>query len=191
MNENLNSAIRRVTLTGILLALLVGGQILLGLIGAPLSQYIVGSWVNLIIGVTALTIGWPFALFLALVSPFLAFILGIAPPFIEFAPFIALGNGLFALSLFFIHKIKMPERFRIAWGLLAVTIAAGLKTTLLYTTIVLLIMPTLNLLPAQSAAFTTVFSVNQLVTALIGGALAVLSHMPLKRALDYRKGVRQ
>jgi hypothetical protein len=61
-------------------------------------------------------------------------------------------------------------------GLLAVTIAAGLKTTLLYTTIVLLIMPTLNLLPAQSAAFTTVFSVNQLVTALIGGALAVLSY---------------
>ncbi|MFA5235576.1 MAG: ECF transporter S component [Bacilli bacterium] len=191
MSDKHSGAIRRITLTGILLALLIGGQVLLGLISAPLSQYVVGSWVNLIIGITALTIGWPYALAVSLISPFIAFMLAIAPPFIEFTPFIALGNGLFALTMHFIHKVKLPNRFRIAWGLMAVTIAAGLKTALLYTTIVLLIMPTMNLLPAQSAAFTAVFSVNQLLTALIGGALAILSYVPLKHALDYRKGVQR
>jgi MFS family permease len=191
MSENLNGAIRRITLTGILLALLIGGQVLLGLITGPLSQFIVGSWVNLIIAVTALTIGWPYALALAMASPFIAFMLAIAPPFIEFTPFIALGNGIFAMAMFFGSKVKLPDRFKIAWGLLTVTIAAGTKTALLYTTIVLLIMPTLNLLPAQTTAFTAVFSINQLITALIGGALAILSHIPLKHALDYRKGVRK
>ncbi len=180
--------IRRMTLTAILLALLIAGQFFLGQIGAPLSQYIVGSWVNLILAVTALAIGLPYALALAVLSPFLAFVLTIAPPFIEITPFIALGNVVFCLMLFIFGKMTVALRFRIPLLLLGVVTAALLKATIMYATIVLLIMPTLGLLPAQITIYSAVFSINQAPTALIGGGLAVLIAKPVHQALQYRQG---
>jgi len=176
------------TLTAILLALLIAGQFLLSLIGAPLSQYFVGTWVNLIIATTALVIGWPYALSLALLSPFVAFFLGLAPPFIEITPFIALGNGIFAMLMHLSGKIKSPARFRIPISLFGVAVSAFAKAGFMYVTIVLLILPTLPLSAPQMAIYGAVFSLNQLPTALIGGGLAIAVSWPLKQALAQRQG---
>ncbi len=190
MNSRMRQVIRRMTLTAILLALLIVGQLLFGLIGAPLSQYFVGSWVNLIIALTAIIMGWPYALAIGLLSPLVALLVGIAPPFIEFVPFIALGNGLYAITLYLIFCIKVRDRFKVLILLLGVTIASFAKAGLLYVTIVLVIMPTLPLNAMQVALFTATFSINQVPTALIGGGLASLASQPLSIAITHTTGAR-
>jgi len=176
------------TLTAILLALLVAGQFLFGLLGAPVAQYVVGSWVNLILATTALTVGWPYAAVLALVSPFVAFLLGLAPPFLEITPFIALGNAFFISVIYLFSKVPAAARFRIPLGLFGIVAASFSKAGLLYVTIVLWILPTLPLSAGQAIIYAAVFSINQLPTALIGGGLALAVAWPLKQALAYRKG---
>lgn len=190
MEQTNKQVIRRMTLTAILLALLIGGQLLFGLIGQPLSQYFVGSWVNLIIAVSAFSLGWPYALALGLISPFVALLVGIVPPFIEFTPFIALGNGLFAITIYLISRIKVSGRFQVLVWLLGVTIASFAKAGLMYVTIVVLIMPTLGLNQNQITLLSAVFSINQIPTALIGGGLATFVAVPLRIAIKYRKGAR-
>jgi len=188
MNDNSKRAIRRMTLTAILLALLIAGQLLFGLIGAPLSQYFVGSWVNLILALTALVIGWPYALTISLISPFVALMVGVAPPFIEFMPFIALSNAIFVLLLHFLSKLKLNAKLLLLPSVLAIAVATAAKVTFLYLTIVVMIMPTLPIGAPQAAVLSAVFSINQIPTALIGATLAFIVAIPVRTAMKYRTG---
>lgn len=188
MNDNSKRAIRRITLTAILLALLLAGQLLFGLIGAPLSQYFVGSWVNLIIALTALTIGWPYAISLGIIAPFMAILVGIVPPFIEFVPFIALSNGFYALLICFVSKISLPNKVKFLSLPLTIIIASAVKVAIMYLTIVLIIMPTLPISPTQAAVLTAVFSINQIPTSIIGATLAFIVAIPVKTAIKYQRG---
>lgn len=188
MNDNSKRAIRRMTLTAILLALLIAGQLLFGLIGAPLAQYFVGSWVNLILALTALVIGWPYALTISLISPFVALMVGVAPPFIEFIPFIALSNAIFVLLLHFLSKLKLSAKLLLLPSLLAIAVATTAKVAFLYLTIVVLIMPTLPIGPPQAVVLSAVFSINQIPTALIGATLAFIVAIPVRTAMKYRTG---
>ena len=188
MNDNTKRAIRRMTLTAILLALLIAGQLLFGLIGAPLAQYFVGSWVNLILALTALVIGWPYALTISLISPFVALMVGVAPPFIEFIPFIALSNAIFVLLLHFLSKLKHSAKLLLLPSLLAIAVATTAKVAFLYLTIVVLIMPTLPIGPPQAVVLSAVFSINQIPTALIGATLAFIVAIPVRTAMKYRTG---
>ena len=78
-----------ITETAVMIALLVALQ----WATKPLGQFVTGSCVNLVLGVSALVGGLWCGLTVALVSPFFAFLLGIGPAFLPIVPMVAVGNA--------------------------------------------------------------------------------------------------
>lgn len=175
--------IRTMTQTAILLALLVALQALTG----GLGQIVTGSCVNAVLAVAALTVGWGGGLAVALVSPVLACFLGIAPQIVT-VPAIMAGNGVYVLLLYFVARGSKPALW---WRLAAWLGAAAGKFAVLYAVVVKLICGVLaeNLLnagtlkPPMIAALTVKFGWMQLVTALIGGGLALVILPILQKTL--------
>ncbi len=169
-----------ITQTALLLALLV----VLQAITKSFGQLVTGSFVNAVLAISVLFSGLWSGLVVALVSPVLAFLLGIAPQVIT-VPAIMAGNAVFVLMLHFLSGKEIWRR-ALAWiG------AAAAKFAVLYLLVVEIICgvaadsllasgalkaPMLKMLP-------TMFSLPQLVTALIGGGVAVLLVPVLKKAL--------
>ena len=166
------------TETAVLLALLI----VLQWATKPLGQIVTGSCVNAVLAVAVLLGGLWCGLTVALCSPFCAFLLGIGPQLFAIIPAIALGNGVYVLALHLVHgpRPKLPGK------ILALLSAAFGKFAVLYLVVVQLLCRVLPLKPLQIDTFTAMFSIPQLVTALIGGALAMLMVPMLKKAL--RKG---
>ena len=77
-----------ITETAVMIALLVALQ----WATKPLGQFVTGSCVNLVLGVSVLVGGLWCGLTVALVSPFFAFLLGIGPAFLPIVPMVAVGN---------------------------------------------------------------------------------------------------
>lgn len=175
--------IRWITETAVMLALLVCLQALT----KPMGQLVTGSFVNAVLAVAVLVAGLYSGITVAVVSPVLAYLLGIAPQILT-VPAIMVGNTVFVIVLYFIagKDSKRLVRQVIAWlG------AAAAKFVTLYAIVVWLICgvfskgllasgvlkaPMLNVLPAT-------FSWPQLVTALVGGAVALLVTPVLRKAL--------
>lgn len=179
----MNKKIRWITETAVMLALLVSLQALT----KPLGQIVTGSCVNTVLAVSALVGGLGCALVVALCSPVLAYLLGIAPAALT-VPAIMAGNAVFVVLLCLLADKSGKNIIRqvIAWVL-----AAAAKFAALYAIVVWLICgilsenllasgamkaPMLNTLPAT-------FSWPQLVTALIGGAIALAITPVLRKAL--------
>ena len=104
----MNKKIRWITETAIMLALLVTLQALTKGFG----QLVTGSCVNAILAVSVLVGGLWSGLTIALVSPVLAFLLGIAPQILT-VPAIMAGNTVFVLLLALIaggKKAKVEDR---------------------------------------------------------------------------------
>ena len=175
--------IRWITETAIMLALLLCLQV----ITKPLGQLVTGSCVNGVLAVATLTGGLGCGLVVALCSPVLAFLLGIAPMPLT-VPAIMVGNAVFAVLL---AALADKTGKRIGRQLLAWICAAAAKFASLYVIVVWLLCgllsepllasgvmkaPMLKALPAT-------FSWPQLVTALIGGAVALLITPVLRKAL--------
>lgn len=169
-----------ITKTAVLIALLV----VLQWITKPLGQLVTGSCVNAVLAIAALFMGTASGLTVALLSPVFAFLFGIAPNLVT-VPVIMAGNAVYVVLLCAIGGKQLWKQ------VLAVIAAAAAKFALLYVAVVwiicnlvadallaqgLLKKPMLSLLPAS-------FSWVQLVTALIGGALALLCVPVLKKAL--------
>lgn len=179
----MNKKILWITETGVMLALLVTLQA----ITKPLGQLVTGSCVNAVLAVSALVAGLPGGLIVALLSPSLAYLLGIAPQILT-VPAIMVGNAVFVVVLRLIAGSDGRKLLRqiLAWGSAAVC-----KFASLYAIVVWLICgvfaqslmdagllkaPMLNALPAM-------FSWPQLFTALIGGGIALLIVPILRKAL--------
>jgi hypothetical protein len=179
----MSKKIRWITETAIMLALLVALQALTGSMG----QIVTGSCVNAVLAITVLVSGLASGLTVALISPVMAYLLGIAPQILT-VPAIMVGNSVYVSLLYWIadKDSKIIVRQIAAW-----LIAAGAKFAVLYVIVAGLICgvlaegllasgmlktPMLNALPAT-------FSWPQLVTALIGGALALVIVPILKKAL--------
>ena len=179
----MSKKIRWITETAVMLALLVCLQALT----KPMGQLVTGSCVNAILAVSALVGGLSSGLVVSLCSPVLAFLLGIAPQILT-VPAIMAGNSVFVilLSVLADKTGKNMIKQMIAW-----IVAAAAKFAALYAIVVLLICgilsenllaagvlkaPMLNALPAT-------FSWPQLITALIGGAVALSITPVLKKAL--------
>ena len=179
----MNKKIRWITDTAIMLALLVTLQALT----KPAGQLVTGSCVNTVLAVAALVGGLGSGLTIALISPVLAFLLGIAPQILT-VPAIMAGNAVFVvlLSLLADKSGKNIAKQVIAW-----IVAAAAKFAVLYAIVVGLICgllsesllasgalkaPMLKMLPAT-------FSWPQLITALIGGAVALVIVPVLRKAL--------
>ena len=171
-----------ITETAVLLALLVTLQALT----KPFGQLVTGSCVNAILAVAALVGGLGCGITVALISPILALLLNIAPQILT-VPAIMAGNSVYVVLLYLISG-KSNNLLRRIGGWLA---AAVCKFAALYTIVVWLICGVLSEKLLASGALKapmlkmlpTTFSWPQLITALIGGGVAMLMVPLLRKAL--------
>jgi len=179
----MNKKIRWITETAILLALLVTLQALTKGFG----QFVTGSCVNAVLGVSVLVGGLASGMTVALVSPVLAFLLGIAPQILT-VPAIMAGNTVYVVLLCLLADKtgKNLGKQAAAWA-----IAAFAKFAALYLLVAKLICGVLaeNLIangvmkPPMVQALPATFSWPQLFTALIGGAVALVIAPVIRKAL--------
>ena len=179
----MNKKIRWITETAVMLALLVCLQALT----KPMGQLVTGSCVNTVLAVAALVGGLNCGLVVALCSPVLAYLLGIAPQILT-VPAIMVGNTVFVVLLSWLADKTGKNLVRqvIAW-----VAAAAAKFAALYAIVVWLICGVLseNLLASGTLkapmlkALPATFSWPQLITALIGGAVALIITPVLRKAL--------
>ena len=160
-------------------ALMIALLIVLQSVTKAGGQFVTGSCVNAVLAVAVLTCGLASSLVVALLSPFMAFLLGIGPQLIYIVPAIAVGNAFFVVLLHLLYREKVNAR------VIALAVAAVAKFTALYLLVSVLLCNILPLKPQQIATFQAMFSWPQLVTALIGGAVAMVI-VPV-----IRKGIRK
>jgi len=168
-----------ITRTAVFIALLVVWQAA----SAPLGNTLItGSIVNLLLIVSVMTCGLASGLTVAAVSSFMAKLLGIGPLW-SLIPFMIAGNVTLVLLWHFIGNRNMGGKRYVAY-ITALIVAAISKFMVLYVGIVRIAIPILLGLPEQqAAAITSIFSVSQLFTASVGGALAFVLIPRLKKAI--------
>ena len=179
----MNKKIRWITETAILLALLVTLQY----VTKPMGQIVTGSCVNTVLAVAVLFAGLGSGVTIAVISPVLAFLLGIAPQILT-VPAIMAGNTVFVVLL---HLLADKTGKNLGRQAAAWIIAAFAKFAALYFIVVKLICGVLaeSLLAAGTLkepmlkALPATFSWPQLITALIGGAIALTLAPVLRKAL--------
>lgn len=181
--ENVNGKAKWVTRTGMLLAVLVALQAAT----KPFGQLLTGSCVNGVLALSALLVGFGSGAVVAVISPVLAFLLGIAGNIVTI-PAIMLGNLAYVLLLS-LPKFFGRETLPVQAG--SWLLAAAAKFAVLYLAVGKLICGLLSesLLTAgllkepMLSALPVAFGVTQLITALLGGAGALLLFQVLKKAL--------
>ena len=179
----MNKKIRWITETAIMLALLVALQALTSSMG----QIVTGSCVNAVLGISVLMSGLASGLVVALVSPVMAFLLGIAPQIIT-VPAIMAGNAIFVVLL---HFMADRNGKNLVKQIVALAVAAVAKFAVLYLIVVKVVCGMMSesliaagtMKPSMVAALTAKFSWPQLITALIGGAIALIVAPVVRRAL--------
>ena len=179
----MSKKIRWITETAIMLALLVTLQSLT----KPAGQLVTGSCVNAVLAISALVGGLASGLTVALISPVLAFLLGIAPQILT-VPAIMAGNAVYVVLLVLLADKTGKNLVKqiIAWA-----VAAAAKFATLYVIVVKIICGVMasSLLAAGTLkepmlkALPATFSWPQLFTALIGGAVALVIVPVVRKAL--------
>lgn len=177
----MNKKIRWITRTAVMLALLVALQALT----KPLGQLVTGSFVNTVLAVTVLIAGLYSGITVALISPVLAYLLGIAPQILT-VPAIMLGNMVFVVILHFVAGEQILRKI-VAW-----LCAATAKFAALYAIVTWLICGVLadrllaagTLKPPMLKALPVTFGLPQLFTALIGGGVALLIVPIIRKSLQ-------
>ncbi len=173
----MQSKIRFITRTALLLAIAISFQIIGKFI--PYNNFIVGPIVNAVLIVaTALSGIWS-GTAIAVIAPLVSAFTNkapIAPLIIGFSPFIILGNFVIVLAF---HLLRKKSR------ILGVVVGAVIKFAVLYTAISIF-TSVVQMKPQVAATLTNLFSWPQLITALVGGAiaLAVLATMGKRIELD-------
>ena len=168
-----------ITRTAIYIALLI----VLQYATAPLGNTIAtGSMVNLLLIVAVMTCGLASGLSVAAVSPIMAMLLGIGPLIWSLVVFIIAGNITLVLLWHFIGNRNIGHRQKNY--VIALLSAAIAKFLVLYIGIVRLAIPMLLGLPEQQGAVVSgMFSIPQLITAIIGGMLAI-AMLPILQKVD-------
>lgn len=179
----MNKKLRFITETAIMLALLVTLQALTKGFG----QLVTGSCVNAVLAVSALVGGLGCGITVALLSPVLAYLLGIAPVVVT-VPVIMAGNTVYVLALHLLSNRADRQLWKqaVAW-----LTAAAAKFALLYLLVTKVVCGVLapRLLAAGTMkepmlkALPVTFSWPQLFTALIGGGIALLIVPIIRKAL--------
>jgi len=184
--------VRRITETAAMLALLICLQWVGSFVPDQMTkQLLTGTFVNCVLAVTVLLVGLGSGIAVAVISPVCAFLLGIAPNFITVGP-IMLGNVCYVALLRLMGGGRKPLWRQAA----ALGAAAVVKFAVLYVLVVKIICgvasgallgkklgQTVLLAPPMLKMLPVMFAWPQLVTALAGGALALLLVPALRRAL--------
>ena len=169
---------KQLTLTALLLALCIASQFL-----KNTSVYLTGSVINCILILAAVFCGLWSAVALSFITPLTSWLITGSPlmsaiPLI--VPCVMIGNVIMAVSVWVSIRQKLDSRIL----LLGILVGAVLKAAFMGSTISLLLLPLLGPatgLPAPAlAAARVTFSLTQLITALLGGVLAVLIAPTLK-----------
>ena len=147
------------------------------------QQLITGSLVNLVLALSTLLFGWSVGAAAAVVSPFIAYFLGINAQ-IAVVPAIAAGNLTYvvviALAVKLMKEAKLPAFVR---NLIAVVAGAACKFAIQSLLIVKWIAPAF--LPEKAQAVMAVnFGVIQFFTACIGGVIACLVYPLVKKGTE-------
>lgn len=160
-------------------ALMVAVLVVLQAITKNAGQLVTGSCVNAVLALSLLVSSAASGFSVALISPFVAFLLGIGPVVPAVVPAIALGNAVYVLILSRLRGKEYPPVQKI----LVLVMAAAGKFLTLYLLVVRLLCTVLPLKQPQIAAFTTMFTWPQLITALLGGAAALAMAKVIRKAL--------
>ncbi len=158
-----------ITETAAMLALLIALQ----WATKPAGQLVTGSCVNTVLAMSVLITGLSSGLTVALLSPLFAYLLGIAPNLLAL-PAIMAGNALFVTALRLLDGRQIWKK-GLAW-----LTAAVVKFAAMYVLVAWLVCGW------NMGAFPAAFSWPQLVTALIGGGIALGIAIPVKKAIHRR-----
>jgi len=154
------TSIRKMSRTAILLAIALVFQM------GGFPQFITGPLVNTVLYLAAMIVGWQGGLIIGIFTPVIAAMRGILPPpLAPLIPFIALGNAILVI-LFFLLKSKNK--------IAGIIIASVTKF--------LVLVSAVNLLVQVPPAIAQMMSFPQLVSALVGGFIALLVINIFKRA---------
>ena len=180
--------LRWITETALMLAVLIALQALTKGFG----QLVTGSCVNAVLAITVLVAGISSGLTVAAISPVMAFFLGIAPNIVTVLP-IMLGNALYVSALWLLAGKRTKPLWLQSVGVLT---AAFLKFGALYLLVVKVICgiasgsllgqkigQTVVLAPPMLEKLPAMFTWPQLITALLGGAVAIPVASALRRGL--------
>jgi hypothetical protein len=180
--KNSRQRVLWVTCTAIFLALLIVIQVTTRPLG---NTFITGSLVNMLLILSALTVGVSSSATLCVLAPLFALVVGHGP-LPPFLPVIILGNLSITVIWYALVVRRAQKGLPIALPRQIVTLAVGaaVKFGLIYCGIVLLVVPMLlKLPPPQANIVSAAFSWPQLITALIGGAFALMLAPLLNKAL--------
>ena len=159
-----------ITQTAVMLALLI----VLQFVTASLGQLVTGSIVNLILLTSLFLIGFGSGLTIGLISPFLAFFLGI-PGILPVVPFIAVGNAILVTVAWLVRKPMLASGTKNkAVSVAGLIAASAAKFLFLWIGLTKIALPLLGLTSGQMSKVTVMFAWPQMVTALIGSALALI-----------------
>ena len=181
----MNNKTKWITRSAISIALIIVIQLTTRALG---QQLITGSLVNLVLALVTLLFGWSVGAAAAIVSPFIAYLLGINAQILV-VPAIAVGNLTYVLVTAVMVKVLKGTKsssdgklIELIKNLVAVVIAAACKFGIQYILIVKWIAP--SFLPEKAQAVMAVnFGVMQLFTACIGGVLACVIYPLVSAAL--------
>lgn len=168
---------KQITTTAILLALAIASQFF-----KNMSVYITGSIVNLILIMAVLFVGAGCASVIAILTPITSFMITGSPIMAAMPvviPAVMVGNEVLVLTIAFLKKRHLAVR----------TVAAAVvKAAVMGVLISLIIIPVLGpgtSLPEKALHTARVtFSLTQLITALIGGALACIIYPIVKKTSE-------
>ena len=147
--------IRWLSRTAILLAIALVFQM------GGFPQFITGPLINAVLYLAAMIVGWQVGMLIGILTPVIASIRGILPPpLTPLIPFIALGNSILVILFFWLQS-----KNKIA-GIIIASLAKFL-----------LLVSAVKLVVQVPPAIAQMMSLPQLITALAGGAIAlVLAH---------------
>jgi len=162
-----------ITRTAVLLALLIVIQIFP--FPQPFRQFITGPLVNMILLIAAISTGLIGSITLALISPWMAWLVQTHAAFgnlLPVIPYIMIGNAVY-VCLFLLFRLKKKNVWFDSIGIL---LGSGAKFIVLYTAVTYIIIKYASIPPMIAKAM----SFPQLITALAGGVLALLLEQILK-----------
>lgn len=166
----MNKKIKWITQTAINTALVIILQVMTSSLG---NTFVTGSLVNMVLIVSVLMCGVSVGTAVAATSPIYAKLIGIGPLW-SIIPCIALGN----ITLVLVWHLLGNKKGTYIGAWIAGTVA---KFIVLYVGIVKFMIPVMLDLPEKQASMiSATFSMPQLITAGIGGGIA-LAMMPMIR----------
>lgn len=147
----------------------------------PYNNFIVGPLVNMCLLVAAMTVGLGGGIAIAVLSPFTSLINNNAPlaaALLPFAPFIALANIVLVVTFYLLYD---KNKY------VGLVLAAALKFGVLFCAVRIF----LNIFDFTKFAekLLSQFSWSQLLTAVIGGIVALPVIYRLRKAMKYKETI--